>query len=100
MLTLSSCSIELSMVASHLVWRLRTRDIRARAMEAGQTFDESEECTEWQSKGLDLEQKFSRLFSSKTVPHGILDAYADDNSTDTAVAPEHVVPKTVPNAMV
>lgn len=55
------CAIEMSMVASHLVWRLRTRGIRKRAKAGGKTFDESEEGTAWQAKGIDLEAKFWRL---------------------------------------
>jgi hypothetical protein len=53
------------MVASHLIWLLRTRAIRRRAKEADQTFDESEECIEWQAQGTDLEAKFLGLFAGE-----------------------------------
>ena len=56
------CAIEMSMVASHLIWRLRVRSIRKRAKAEGKTFDEFSEGIEWQSKGVDLEAKFMQLF--------------------------------------
>ena len=56
MLTICSCVIELSVVASHLVWRLRTRGIRKDAQEAGQSFDDYREAVLWQSKGFDAEK--------------------------------------------
>jgi len=86
------------MVASHLIWLLRTKDIRSRAKDAGQTFDSSEEGIQWQSKGVDLESKFLRLFAKKHLPRD--DPEPDVESANTFVAPEHVVPKTVPNAVV
>jgi hypothetical protein len=95
-LTLASCTMELSMVASHLIWRLRTKQLRKSAKDIDQTFDENENCLQWQSQGLDLESKFLRLFSKKDVPHDGLES--DGDSTDTFVAPETIVPKTVPNA--
>lgn len=55
------CLIEMSMVASHLIWRLRTRGIRKRARVEGKTFDESEEGSAWQAKGIDLGVKFWSL---------------------------------------
>lgn len=55
------CAIEMSMVVSHLIWRVRTRDIRKMAGASGKTFDESEEGQEWQAKGIDIEKKFWRL---------------------------------------
>lgn len=86
------------MVISHLVWLLRTRDMRKIAKSAGQAFDENEECQAWQSKGIDLEKKMSTLFTKKSI---LCDhSESDDDSAETVVAPEHVVPKTVPNAMV
>ncbi|KAF2823000.1 PQ loop repeat protein-like protein [Ophiobolus disseminans] len=93
------CTIELSMVASHLIWLLRTKDIRQRAKEAGETFDESEEAVLWQSRGVDLESKFRQMFTTRDVPQED-DADSEVDSTDTVVAPEHFIPKTVPNAMV
>ncbi|KAF1830376.1 PQ loop repeat protein [Decorospora gaudefroyi] len=92
------CTIEMSMVASHLVWLLRTRDIRKRAKEAGETFDEFDEGVQWQAKGIDLEKKFLALFSKKDAQQG-----EDANkveSPDAPVSPEEVTPKTVPNAVV
>lgn len=53
----------MSMVASHLIWLLRTRGIRKRAQESGQAFDESEECMAWQAKGIDLKQGFWDLLA-------------------------------------
>lgn len=55
------CTIEMSMVASHLIWKLRTRGIHKRAKVEGKTFDESEEGREWQAKGIDLEAKFWKM---------------------------------------
>ena len=55
------CTIEMSMVVSHLIWKLRTRGIRKRAKAEGQTFDECEEGREWQAQGIDLEAKFWKL---------------------------------------
>ena len=79
------------MVASHLIWLIRTRKIRARATEAGETFDESVECTQWQAKGVDLGKMFTNLFSysNNVIEHA-----------DTLVNPEEVTPKTVPNTVV
>jgi len=53
----ASAIIEIAMVASHLVWRYRTRHIRRRAEEHGKIFDDSQEGQEWQSKGIDLEER-------------------------------------------
>ncbi|KAF1848760.1 PQ loop repeat protein [Cucurbitaria berberidis CBS 394.84] len=92
------CVIEMSMVASHLVWLWRTRGIRKRAKEASKTFDESEEGIEWQAKGVDLEAKFLKLFpKTKSPEEGF---HADSDSIATLVVPEHVTSKTVPNAVV
>ncbi|KAF2007494.1 PQ loop repeat protein-like protein [Amniculicola lignicola CBS 123094] len=55
------CTIEMSMVTSHLVWRLRTRGIRKRAKEAGVEFDEFQEGIEWQEKGVDLHAKIREM---------------------------------------
>ena len=68
------------------------------AKEAGQSFDEFEEALHWQAKGIDLERKFRELFAKKDLPHE--SAESETDSTDTFVPPEHVIPKTVPNAMV
>lgn len=86
------------MVASHLVWLLRTRDMRKRAKDNGQTFDENEECVEWQEKGVDLEGTFGRLFSKKDQPNDR--ANHGNDGVDAFVEPQSVVTKTVPNAMV
>jgi hypothetical protein len=81
----------MSMVASHLIWLFRTRKIRARAKEAGETFDESAEGLQWQSKGIDMEKMFLGLFSnSKDVTE----------HSDPLVSPEEVTSKTVPDAVV
>lgn len=53
------------MVASHLIWLLRTRGIRKRAKANGLTFDETEEGLQWQAKGVDLEKKLIDLFAKK-----------------------------------
>ncbi|KAF1943846.1 PQ loop repeat protein [Clathrospora elynae] len=92
------CTIEMTMVASHLIWRLRTREMRTRAKAAGQTFDEFEESAQWQAKGIDLEKKLFGLFSKKRAPGE--DAIADVDNADTSVDPEHFIPKTVPNVLV
>ncbi|KAL5411876.1 hypothetical protein PMIN06_005631 [Paraphaeosphaeria minitans] len=55
------CAIEMSMMMSHLVWRVRTRGIRKRANAEGKTFDESAEGIAWQAKGIDLEAKFWKM---------------------------------------
>lgn len=93
-----SCAIEMSMVASHMIWLIRTRGIRKRAKEAGETFDEFEEGVEWQAKGIDIEEKVRHFFSKKSIAEedglpviGVADALAN---------PEEVTPKTVPNAVV
>jgi hypothetical protein len=88
----------MSMVASHLVWLWRTKEMRKRAKEEGQTFDEHEECLQWQAKGLDLEGMFGRLFSKKDQPYETSDHGGD--GAGALVEPHSVVPKTVPNAMV
>ena len=55
------CLIEMSMVTSHLIWRLRTRGIRKRAKAEGKTFDEFDEAQRWQAEGIFLEAKFWKL---------------------------------------
>lgn len=69
--------------------------MRKRAKEDDQTFDQSQECIEWQSKSVDLEAIFSGLFFKKGKKCG--DA---DNGCDPPVQPHSVVPKTVPNTVV
>ncbi|KAF2014552.1 PQ loop repeat protein-like protein [Aaosphaeria arxii CBS 175.79] len=59
------CVIEMSMVTSHLIWRLRTRGIRRRARENGLTFDEHDEGKEWQAKGLDIGEILRRWLASR-----------------------------------
>ncbi|KAF2680468.1 PQ loop repeat protein-like protein [Lentithecium fluviatile CBS 122367] len=92
------CMIEMSMVTSHLIWRLRTRGIRKRAKADGKTFDESEEGLAWQAKGIDLEAKFWK-FVERGEKVGAFGA----SDTDEIVAAE-VVRGTnknmVPNAAV
>jgi hypothetical protein len=86
------------MVASHLIWLLRTRDMRRRARAFGQTFDTSDECVQWQAEGLDLLRMFTRLFSKHE--HSANDRNSQTDGTESMVVPEHVVPKTVPIAAV
>lgn len=56
----------MSMVASHLIWLFRTRELRKRAKEANMTFDEFPEAVQWQSQGIDLEARIIKTFSRKT----------------------------------
>lgn len=78
------------------MWLLRTRGIRMRAKEAGQTFDEFEEGVEWQSRGFDLEKKLLSRFSKKT-PKGE-SSHVDMIGREEDVEAESNTPKTVPNA--
>ncbi|KAF2730297.1 PQ loop repeat protein-like protein [Polyplosphaeria fusca] len=55
------CTIEMSMVVSHLVWMVRTRKLRQRAREAGCAFDDWPEAVEWEGRGIDLEARFRDL---------------------------------------
>jgi hypothetical protein len=93
------CAIEMSMVTSHLVWRVRTRGVRKRAKAASKTFDEFEEGRDWQAKGIDLEAKFWKLIGKDDMA-----ALMDETDSEEAPAAEVVVsgtPKnTVPNAVV
>ncbi|RAR10731.1 PQ loop repeat protein [Stemphylium lycopersici] len=91
------CAIEMSMVASHLTWRLRTRGIRKRAKESGKTFEEFEEGIEWQAKGIDLGKLLKRLTAGKTC-EGTSGAASVD--VEALPIPEEVTPKTVPDAAV
>ncbi|KAI9713933.1 MAG: hypothetical protein M1820_000663 [Bogoriella megaspora] len=59
-------AIELSMFLSHGVWLFRTRKLRRKAKEAGVTFDEFPEYTEWQSKATKLNFKIMNLSRSRT----------------------------------
>lgn len=64
-----SAAIEASMFISHGIWFLRTKSLRARAKEAGMTFDEYPEAIEWQNQGVDwtpetLMARFCRKSSS------------------------------------
>jgi hypothetical protein len=87
----------MSMVASHMIWLFRTRGIRKRAKEAGETFDEFEEGSEWQAKGIDIEKNIIHFFSKKSTPEeGRLPA---TGGADALVNPEEITPKTVPNAV-
>ena len=89
----------MSMVTSHLVWLFRTRDIRQRAKEAGQSFDEFEESALWQSEGIDLEKRMRGFFSgTSTEATGASGQRGISNTYGTFVHPETVTPKTVPNA--
>jgi hypothetical protein len=86
------------MVASHLIWLLRTRDMRRRAQAFGHSFDSSDECIQWQAKGIDLRRMMTRLGSKKKLSENNLSSQND--GTASMVVPEHVVPKTVPIAVV
>jgi hypothetical protein len=87
----------MSMVASHMIWLLRTRGIRKRAKEAGQTFDEFEEGAAWQAKGIDIEKKIVHLFHKKSTPEE--SSFPGRGGADIVVSPEETTPKTVPNAV-
>jgi hypothetical protein len=94
---MSSCAIEMSMVASHLIWLLRTRGIRKRAKADGLTFDEAEEGIQWQAKGLDLEKKFVALFTKKgRFPDG--NPQIGPGSTTSLVQLKERDAKTAPNS--
>jgi hypothetical protein len=97
-LMMNSCTIEMSVVVSHLIWLLRTRGIRKRAKEAGETFDESAEGAAWQAKGINLEKKFFGLFRQKE--NGNLGGGAETLVEPEEIIPEEVTPKTVPNTVV
>jgi hypothetical protein len=84
------------MVASHLIWMLRTRDMRERAKASGQTFDEADECVQWQAKGYDLGRWFSRNKASSTH-----DLESRREGTETLIVPPPpVVTKSAPIAVV
>jgi hypothetical protein len=85
------------MVASHMIWLLRTRGIRKRAKEAGQTFDEFEEGARWQAKGIDIEKKIRHFFHKKSTPEE--SSVPGRGDADTVLSPEEITPKTVPNAV-
>lgn len=97
-LTAHSCAIEMSMVASHLIWRLRTRGIRKRAKESGKTFDEFEEGVEWQAKGIDAGKLLKRSIAGKKTWEG--ESGAASVNVEALPIPEEMTPKTVPNATV
>lgn len=60
------CAIEMGMVVSHLIWKVRVRGLRKRARESGVKFDEFPEAVEWQAKGIDVEAKLRGLFGRKS----------------------------------
>jgi hypothetical protein len=92
------CAIEMSMVVSHLIWRLRTRGIRKRAKAEGKTFDESAEGRAWQAQGIDLETKFRKFW--KLIRQGVNVQEEEDHAEDT-IAEEVVAGKnTVPIGVV
>jgi hypothetical protein len=63
------CTIEMSVVASQLIWLFRTRGIRKRAKESGKTFDDFPEAVEWQQSGeIDIENMFLTLFKKNKSP--------------------------------
>ncbi|KAF2023841.1 PQ loop repeat protein-like protein [Setomelanomma holmii] len=93
------CTIEMSMVASHLIWLFRTRHMRKRAKDAGMTFDEYDECVSWQAKGINLEKKFSGLFKMNAARANALEQEVESDS-ESVVVPERIIPKIIPNVMV
>ncbi|CAA9957154.1 PQ loop repeat protein [Pyrenophora teres f. maculata] len=92
------CAIEMSMVASHLVWLLRTRGMRRRAKEAGKTFDEFQETTEWQARGINIEKKLMKAFFKKNT--GEEKEQVDTNGSEILVHSEEATPKLVSNTVV
>lgn len=97
-LIVGSCVIEMSMVVSHLVWLLRTRDIRKRAKEAGKTFDEFEEGIEWQAKGVDVGGLLNGMFTGRTAANRRASVAVDD--IEALPKTEEITTKTVPNGVV
>lgn len=55
----------MSMVVSHLIWMLRTRQLRQRARSNGLSFDECQDCVQWQACGLDLGGKIASIFAKQ-----------------------------------
>jgi hypothetical protein len=76
----------MSIVASQLIWLLRTRGIRKRAMEAGKAFEDFSEAIEWQSRGIDIEKTITTLFTKKSSADKKLEKTSGNTSTVT-VAP-------------
>ncbi|KAF2797474.1 PQ loop repeat protein-like protein [Melanomma pulvis-pyrius CBS 109.77] len=75
------CIIEMSMVASHLIWLLRTRGIRKRAKVEGKSFDEVAEGVQWQSEGVNLESKFKKLVAQwKRKPGASIRSQEDEEA--------------------
>lgn len=91
------------MVASHLVWLLRTRGIRQRAKENEKTFDEFPEGVAWQSQGIDIEGKIARLFkrnsrhAKKEEDEWVQEPGVETEIVDVAKNAPH---NTVPNGVV
>jgi hypothetical protein len=84
----------MSVVASHLIWLLRTRGIRKRAKEAGKTFDDFPEAIEWQANGIDLEKMFLALFKKEALPDTTPKTTPGNTNTSTvAVAPSAIAEK-------
>ncbi|KAK3047187.1 hypothetical protein LTR09_011389 [Extremus antarcticus] len=52
------CAVEYGVFISHGVWLLRTRGLRRRAKEAGESFDDFPESKAWQDGGFKLDQWF------------------------------------------
>ena len=85
------------MVVSHLIWLLRTRDIRKLAKEAGKTFDEFDEGIEWQAKGIDVGHWLKSMFTGRDGAKTRASVAVDD--IEAFPTTEEVTPKTVPNAV-
>lgn len=84
------CVIEMIMVISHLIWRLRTRGIRKKAKEERKTFDESEEGRAWEAKGIDLEAKFWKLLGRGEKIHDTDDV--EETVEEAVVGHKNTVP--------
>lgn len=89
------CVIEMAMVVSHLIWRLRTRGIRKRAQEEGQTFDESEEGSEWQAKGWDCGAMMERVFRREQRPLAEEEESQTEYDQTIDAGPKMMVPNAV-----
>lgn len=83
------CAIEMGMVVSHLIWRLRTRGIRKRAKTEGDTFDESAEGKAWQAEGIDIEAKFWRWMGRENK---VRDRVEGEEAIEEIVPDKNTVP--------
>lgn len=56
------------MFTSHGVWRLRTRNIRARAKQADMDYDDFPEAKEWQEKAIKIDLSGLRRSARENNP--------------------------------